>query len=50
MGPVMTCLPAIMISTVYCFWQHYHEYRASRKDRKLRERVTHLLWTMAQRV
>lgn len=45
--PVIAALPTLAIATVYCFWQIY-EVARKQKERRLRERVTWMLWVMAQ--
>ena len=49
MQAVLTTLPTLAVSAVYCLWNVYrlgHYQRA----RKLRERVAYMLWVMATEV
>ena len=45
--PVLAALPTLAVATVYCFW-HLYEAALKKKERRLRERVTWMLWVMAQ--
>ena len=49
MQPFMTALPCLLVSSIYCFWKHYH-VALLRRERQLRERVAFMLWEAANRV
>lgn len=42
-------IPIVGIAVIYCVWRRYFRARV-RQDRKLRSRVTNLLWAMATQV
>jgi hypothetical protein len=44
------CYPVVAISIIYCVWRAYRRVELRRRERVLRDRVTFLLWTMAQRI
>ena len=44
--PVLTTLPTLAVAAVYCFWYACEQARRL-KQRRLRERVTWMLWVMA---
>jgi len=47
--PIVTALPTLAVAAVYCFWNVYlclHKQR----ERRLRERVTYMLWEMANQI
>jgi hypothetical protein len=39
-------IPTLAISSIYCIW-HANRLRQQRRERILRERVTYLLWVLA---
>ncbi len=43
---LVTTLPTLAVSTLYCFWNLYRLY-VHQRERRLRERVTYMLWVMA---
>ena len=48
--PIAAAVPTFAVASVYCFWHLYAAaLRAAhkRKERRLRERVTYMLWVMA---
>ena len=47
--PVLTALPTLAVAAVYCIW-HAREQALQLKRRRLRERVTWMLWVMANEV
>jgi len=47
--PVLSALPTLAIATVYCLW-HARAQALQLKQRLLRERVTWMLWVMANDV
>lgn len=49
MQPVVYGVSTLAIATIFYIWRSYHEFML-RKDKILRERVTYMLWTMAQTV
>jgi hypothetical protein len=46
MQPLLTSLPCVFVSTIFCLWSHYHLAQLRRQCR-LHERVAMLLWTAA---
>jgi hypothetical protein len=46
MYAVLTTLPTLAVSAVYCLWNVYRLAQYQR-DRKLRERVAFMLWVAA---
>ncbi len=46
MQAVLTTLPTLAVSAVYCLWNVYR-FAQSQRDRKLRERVAYMLWVAA---
>jgi hypothetical protein len=48
MEPLLTSLPCVLVSSIFCMWKHYHQAFLRRKHR-LRERVAFLLWVTANR-
>jgi hypothetical protein len=46
--PILTALPTVAVATVYCFWNLYLTRKL--RERKLRERVTYMLWVMATEI
>lgn len=47
---VLFCsVPTLAISTIYCLW-HQQMLRQQRRQRRLRERLTYMLWVMANQV
>ena len=46
MQAVLTAVPTLAVSAVYCLWNVYRLAQFQR-DRKLRERVAYLLWVAA---
>jgi hypothetical protein len=49
MDPMLSTLPTLMVTAVYYCWHVYHR-EMHRRNRVLRERVTYMLWVMAQRM
>jgi hypothetical protein len=47
--PIVTALPTLAVATVYCFWNVYYAVQKKR-ERRLRERVTFMLWEMANQI
>jgi hypothetical protein len=41
--------PALAIALIFSIWQRYFQFRL-RQQRTLRERITYLLWVIAQQV
>ncbi len=50
MHPFAMSAPTLAISAIYCLYEFYLRDRERRKQRTLRERVTYMLWVMAQRM
>ena len=52
MQPILTAIPTLAVATVYCFWQVYElaQRQQAFRQRRLRERVTWMLWEMANRI
>ena len=46
-NPMISTLPTLMVTAVYYCWYVYLRERR-RRDQVLRERVTYLLWVVAQ--
>jgi hypothetical protein len=44
--PFVATMPTLAVAAVYCVWNAYEAFRR-RKARTLRERVTYMLWVMA---
>ena len=49
MLPILTALPTLGVSAVYCLWNMYEAARRHR-ERKLRQRVAFMLWVAATEV
>ena len=49
MHPMLSTLPTLLVTTLYYFWRVYNKERKHRLG-TLRQRVTYMLWVMAQRV
>ena len=49
MQALLISWPTLMVSAIYCFWYEYRQARL-RKEQRLRERVTYMLWVMATEV
>ncbi len=47
MQPVLSTVPTLAVSVIYCCYQAYRRHLL-RRDRLLRERVAYLLWVMAE--
>jgi hypothetical protein len=49
MAALSLTIPTLAVSVTYCLW---HAYRMAylRRDRRMRERVAYMLWTMADQV
>jgi hypothetical protein len=43
-------LAVVTITAIYYAWRHYNEALVKQRERRLRERVTYMLWTMANEV
>jgi hypothetical protein len=48
MQMLMTSLPCVLVSVLYCFWNQYHSAQ-QRQERRLRDRVAFMLWVSANR-
>ncbi len=48
MNPIVCQLATVAIAALYCTWRMHHR-GLLRKERLMRERVTWMLWVMAQR-
>jgi len=46
MQPLVTALPTLTVSVLYCFWNFYRLVQYQRQ-RRLRERVAYMLWIVA---
>lgn len=46
MNALVSSIPTLAISTIYCIW-HANRLRQQRRERILRERVTYMLWVLA---
>ena len=51
MEPLLTSMPCVLVSTIFCMWNHYQlvHLRRQRRQRRLRERVAYMLWVTAHR-
>jgi hypothetical protein len=49
MQPMMSAVPAIAVSMIYCLWNYALRHRQQRA-RRLRERVAYMLWVMATEI
>ena len=49
MQPIVTNMAALAVATLYYVWRAYHQTRRQREC-VLRQRVTYMLWVMAERV
>ncbi len=49
MQPLLTSLPTLAVSVLYCVWNTYRAARLQRQ-RKLCERVAYMLWVVATEV
>jgi hypothetical protein len=47
MDPMTSTLPTLMVTAVYYLW-HVYQREKLRRGRLLRERVTYMLWVIAQ--
>jgi hypothetical protein len=47
--PIATALPTLAVAAVYCFWNVYF-CLLKKRERRLRERVTYMLWEMANQI
>jgi hypothetical protein len=45
---ILPSTAALAVSAIFCLYQHYRQ-AVTRRRRTLRERVTYLLWTAANR-
>jgi hypothetical protein len=49
MEPIVTNMAALAVATLYYVWRAHYQTRRNRA-RILRERVSYMLWVMAERV
>ena len=49
MQPLLTSLPTLAVSVLYCVWNAYRLAQL-RQQRKLSERVAYMLWVIATEV
>ena len=49
MQPLLTCVPTLAVSLLYCFWQAY-TLTQTRRTSLLCRRVSFLLWQVAQTI
>jgi hypothetical protein len=47
MQTLLFSVPTLALSLIYCLYNSYRDDR-QRRQRRLRERVTYMLWVMAQ--
>jgi hypothetical protein len=47
MQPFSSSVATLAVSTIYCIWRAYTTAQG-RKEQTLRERVTYMLWSMAE--
>jgi hypothetical protein len=47
MNAIPCVIPTLSVAIIYLIWRSYERFQW-RKDRVLRERVTYMLWVMAQ--
>lgn len=45
--PVVFSVHAVAVATIFCIWQKYQIASEIQRRATLRERVTYMLWTMA---
>jgi len=50
METILPVLPTLLVSSLYWFWQAYQRERLRQRQRLLSERLTYMLWVMANRV
>jgi hypothetical protein len=48
MQAILSSVPTLAVSAIYCVWHLYGE-QIQRRKRILRERVAYMLWTLANR-
>jgi hypothetical protein len=48
MALMLTSLPTLSVSAIFCIWSAYQRFR--QRNRVLRERVAYLLWVVAMRL
>jgi hypothetical protein len=46
MQPLLTALPTLAVSAMYCLW-HLTQIARIQRQKKLRERVAYMLWVVA---
>jgi len=49
MQPIVCSAPTLAVAAIYCIWRAWAEVRI-RRERLLRERVTYMLWVMANEI
>jgi hypothetical protein len=49
MSEIVLAVSAMSVAYLYCSWRSYHE-QISLRHRQLRERVTYMLWVMANNI
>jgi hypothetical protein len=49
MNIMITTVPTLLVSAIYCLWAAYHRERI-RRERTLCERVAYMLWVAAERI
>ena len=50
MEPILTAMPTLAVSLVYCIWSVYHRHANLLQRRRLHERVAYMLWIAAETV
>jgi hypothetical protein len=45
----MTTVPTLAVSVTYCLWNSYRMW-CQKRNSQLRQRVTYLLWVMANQI
>jgi hypothetical protein len=50
MQSIAVNLATLAVAVLYYLWRDYHQKMEQRRLRLLRQRVTYLLWVMAERI
>ncbi|MCS6852112.1 MAG: hypothetical protein NZ700_13200 [Gemmataceae bacterium] len=48
--PLAQAMPTLAVAVIYCIWHRASVYLRARRERVLRERVTYMLWVMANQI
>lgn len=47
---ISSAVPTLAVAAIYCIWSRAFYYLQLRRERLLRERVTYMLWVMANEI